>query len=77
MSMATPPLGILGIRAAQIQANSARPNAPVIEPRERRRRLPREARAPRAPRTRSAIATSLRSLADTVAPGPRLGHPVA
>ncbi len=59
------PMGfILATRAAQRDSHSARPDAPVIAPRARRRR----AHAPRTTSVRRATAASLRNLAARIAP---------
>ena len=73
MSMDTPQFGLLfGVRAAQHEAESARPWAPEVPEPERPRR-PRRSRSTMARRTRRTLAGALHHLADAVAPAPGCG----
>lgn len=82
MSMDATGMSMLGVRAAQIQADSSRPWAPVVPDRrdaarERAGAAPHPAPA-RAARPRRALAGALHRVADAVAPrdgGAHLGHP--
>lgn len=70
--MENPQLALLLARRATLQESlSARPDAPVVEPR------PRREHPPVARRTRGALATALHHLGDAVAPRctPSGAHP--
>jgi len=67
-------LGLLGVKAAKVEADSARPWAPVVPDDGGRRRGGSRVRPARAARPRRALAAVLHQLADAVAPD-GAGHP--
>lgn len=72
---------LVGIRAARVQATSARPCAPTLAPTRAERRAERRAhhrrtRGSRPDRVRAALASSLHRAGDALAPrSGHVGHP--